>query len=146
MRTACGEDAVLEGLITAWHHAVNTRDLAAAQAIVTDPVQVSGPRGAQSITAQAFADWIIRSGIRLRPLSAHRVDDVTMVVEQEATWPANPGTETAATSPTPVVTLFRVRDGAISTVRRFESLHDALDAATTDGPPPGTNCGPETSR
>jgi hypothetical protein len=146
MRTAYDEDAALEGLVTAWHHAVNTRDLAAAQAIVADPVQVSGPRGAQTITAQAFADWIIRSGIRLRPLSAHRVDEATMVVEQEATWPADPGTATATTSPTLVVTLFRVRDGAISTVRRFESLHDALDAATTDRPPPGTGCGPETSR
>jgi hypothetical protein len=134
MQGAYEEDAMLEGLINAWHDAVNSRDLAAAQAMVTDPVEVSGPRGTHSITAQAFADWIIASGIRLRPLSAHPVNDVTMVVEQEATWPDNADTEAAATPPNPVATLFKVRDGALSTIRRFESLHDALRAASKETP------------
>jgi hypothetical protein len=123
MRYAYKEDAMLEELINAWHDAVNRADLAAARALVTDPVEVAGPRGAQRITADAFAAWIVESGIRLRPVSAHPVDADTMVVEQEATWPA-------ATAPTPVATLFRVRDGAITTVLRFDALHDALRAAT----------------
>jgi Domain of unknown function (DUF4440) len=128
------EDAPLESLITAWHDAVNSRDLAAAQALVTDPVEVSGPRGAHSITAQAFADWIIASGIRLRPLSARPVDDVTMVIEQEATWPDNPDAEAVATPPTRVATLFKVYDGTLCTIRRFESLHAALRAASNETP------------
>jgi hypothetical protein len=113
---------MLEDLINAWHDAVNRRDLAAARALVTDPVDVSGPRGAQRITAEAFAAWIVESGIRLRPLSAHPVDAATMVVEQEATWPDRP-------EPASVATLFRARDGAISTVYRFDALHDALRAS-----------------
>jgi hypothetical protein len=130
MQDANEKDAMLESLITAWHDAVNSRDLAAAQALVTDPVDVSGPRGRQSITAQAFADWIIASGIRLRPLSARRVDDVTMVIEQEATWPEN--AEAVATPPIRVATLFRVCDGALGTIRRFDSLHAALCVASND--------------
>jgi hypothetical protein len=125
MRIAYGatwEDVMLEDLINAWHDAVNRRDLPAARALVTDPVDVSGPRGTQSISAEAFTEWIVESGIRLRPVSAHPVDEHTMVVEQEATWPQTP-------DPSAVATLFRSRDGAISTVYRFEALHDALRAA-----------------
>ncbi len=42
---------MLEGLIDAWHNAVNRRGLAGARALVTDPVDVSSPRGTHSITA-----------------------------------------------------------------------------------------------
>jgi hypothetical protein len=132
MQDAYEKDAMLESLITAWHDAVNSRDLAAAQALVTDPVDVSGPRGRHSITAQAFADWIIASGIRLRPLSAHPVDDVTVVIEQEATWPDDADAEAAATPPTRVATLFRLCDGALGTIRRFGSLPAALRAASNE--------------
>jgi hypothetical protein len=125
MRIAYVEDAMLADLITAWHDAVNNRDLAAARATVTDPVSVSGPRGTQDIAAEAFAGWIVRSGIRLRLLAAHPVDETTTVVEQEATWPDNP-------QPTTVATVFRLRDGAIGTVHRFTSLHDALSAARAE--------------
>jgi hypothetical protein len=121
MRYAYEEDAMLEDAVNAWHVAVNSRDLTAARAAVTDPVDVAGPRGAQSISAEAFVEWILASGIRLRPLSAHPVDAATMVVEQEATWPDAP--------PRRVATLFRSRDGAISTAHRFDSLHEALEAA-----------------
>ncbi|MEU4562704.1 hypothetical protein AB0F72_30370 [Actinoplanes sp. NPDC023936] len=137
MRNAYQEDAMFETLINAWHDAVNNRDLAAAEATVTDPVEVSGPRGTSTITAQDFADWIIRSGIRLRPLSAHPVDEVTVVIEQEATWPDNADADAAATPPTPVATLFKVRDGRLATIRRFDSLADALHAPGDEKRQPG---------
>lgn len=128
---------MFETLINAWHDAVNNRDLAAAEATVTDPVEVSGPRGTRTIAAREFTDWIIRSGIRLRPLSAHPVDDVTVVIEQEATWPDNADADAAATPPTPVATLFKVRDGGLATIRRFDSLHDALRATGDERPRSG---------
>jgi hypothetical protein len=137
MRDAYEEDAMFETLINAWHDAVNNRDLAAAEATVTDPVEVSGPRGTHTITAREFADWIIKSGIRLRPLSAHPVDDVTMVIEQEATWPDNADPDAAATPSTPVATLFKIRDGGLATIRRFDSLHDALRATDDERPQSG---------
>jgi hypothetical protein len=135
MRNAYEEDAMLEEAVNAWHDAVNSRDLTAARAAVTDPVDVAGPRGTQRISAGAFVEWIRTSGIRLRPLSAHPVDETTVVIEQEATWPDNPNTGTAAAAPTTVATLFRVRDGAVSTVHRFDSLHDALRAAGSEPVP-----------
>jgi hypothetical protein len=127
MQDAYAEDATLENLINAWHEAVNRRDLDAARALVTDRVEVSGPRGTHSITPQEFADWIVASGIRLRPLSAHPVDAATMVVEQAATWP---GSDTETT----VATLFRAHNGALTTIRRFASLPEALHAATPPEP------------
>jgi hypothetical protein len=129
MQGAYEEDVTVEKLIRAWHDAVNNRDLTAARALVTDPVEVTGPRGTHTITAQAFADWIVASGIRLRPVSAHPVNDTTVVIEQEATWPDHADPEAAATPPTPAATLFRARGGALSTIRRFGSLPEALHAA-----------------
>ncbi len=120
---------MLDGLIDAWHDAVNNRDLAAARALVTDPVEVSGPRGTHTITADAFTNWIVTSGIRLRPLTTHPVDDTTVVVEQEATWPNHTDPEAAATPPTEVATLFQAHGEALSTIRRFASLAEALRAA-----------------
>ncbi|BBH67734.1 hypothetical protein ACTI_44190 [Actinoplanes sp. OR16] len=113
---------MLNPAITAWHDAVNDRDLDAARATVTDPVEVSGPRGTQSISAHAFTDWILRSGIRLRPLTAHPAGVDAVVVEQDATWPE-------AEVPARVATLFRVHDGRVSAVHRFDSLEEALAAA-----------------
>ena len=111
---------MLPEAVSAWHDAVNRRDLAAARRTVTDPVDVSGPRGTQAISAAAFADWILTSGITLKVRSVHPIDAATVVVEQEATWPG------AATL---VATVFQVRDGAVSLVHRFDSLPAALDAA-----------------
>ncbi|WP_229070170.1 hypothetical protein [Actinoplanes sp. DH11] len=113
---------MLDPAIVAWHDAVNTQDLDAARATVTDPVEVAGPRGTQDLSADAFTGWIVRSGIRLRPLAGHPIDATTTVVEQEATWPETP-------EPVTVATLFRVRDGVVSAVHRFDSLPEALRAA-----------------
>jgi hypothetical protein len=124
MRFAYDTTVTLEQVIAAWHTAVNRRDTQAARRAVTDPVDVSGPRGAGPISAAAFVDWMIDSGIRLEPLSWHPIAGDTMVVEQEATWG-----DAATTPPTKVATLFRVRDGAVSLVHRFSSLHEALRAA-----------------
>jgi len=117
---------MLEDAIIAWHAAVNNRDSAAAREAVTDPVDVSGPRGAGPISAAEFVTWVFDSGIRLRPVSWHPVTADTMVVEQEATWPA----DEAVTAPTKVATIFRVRDGAVTLAHRFADLDTALRAAT----------------
>jgi hypothetical protein len=111
---------MLPEVISAWHDAVNRRDLDAARRTVTDPVDVRGPRGAGPISADAFTEWILSSGITLEPVAAHPVDATTVVVEQDATWPQS----TAATR---VATVFQIRDGAVSRIHRFDSLAEALD-------------------
>jgi hypothetical protein len=113
---------MVEDAINAWHDAVNRRDLDAARAAVTDPVDVSGPRGAGPVAAAEFAGWITRSGITLRPVSWHPAGPDSMVVEQEASWDGG--------SPAHVATLFRVRGGLVAMAHRFDSLDAALSAAS----------------
>jgi ketosteroid isomerase-like protein len=110
--------------VSRWHSAVNSADVAAAADAVTDPIVVNGPRGAGPVTPAEFADWVIRSGIALRPLSSHPFGDRVLVVEQEARWPDDP-------SWTPVATVFRVSgDGSrVSAALRFPDLPAALSFA-----------------
>ncbi|MEU7872829.1 nuclear transport factor 2 family protein [Dactylosporangium sp. NPDC049140] len=111
---------MVEDAINAWHDAVNRRDPDAARAAVTDPVDVSGPRGSGPVPAGDFAAWITRSGIALRPVSWHPAGPDGLVVEQEATWDGG--------APARVATLFRVRDGRVALAHRFDSLYEALAA------------------
>ncbi|GAA3757506.1 hypothetical protein GCM10022225_48450 [Plantactinospora mayteni] len=125
---------MLEEVVSRWHAAVNQRDLPAARAAVTDPVDVTGPRGTGPISADAFTQWIVDSGIALHPVSWHPVDADTIVVEQDATWPDPTAADAARTAPTRVATLFRVRDRAVAVVHRYEDLHAALRAAADPTP------------
>lgn len=113
---------MLPDAVQLWHDAVNRRDLAAARRAVTDPVDVRGPQGAGPISAAAFTDWILASGVALEPVAVHPVDARTVVVEQDATWPTSTG-------PARVATLFQVRDGVVALVHRYDSTAAALEAA-----------------
>lgn len=111
-----------EAAINRWHEAVNAGDLELAAVSVGDPIVVLGPKGSGRITPGQFADWVERSGIRLRARSWHPVGECFMVVEQEASWPQDPG-------PVPVATAFRVSGGAVAAALRYPDLRQALDAA-----------------
>lgn len=115
-------ESSLEAAVNEWHASVNAGDLARSARAVGDPVVVLGPKGAGPITPAAFADWVERSGIRLRPTSWHPVSDRLMVVEQDATWPEAP-------TPVRVATLFRVKDGKVTAALRLLELRQALDLA-----------------
>jgi hypothetical protein len=105
-----------------WHDAVNAGDLTAARLAVTDPIVVSGPQGAGPITSAGFADWITRSGVRLRARSWHPVSDRVLVVEQDARWPQD-GDWTS------VATVFRATGDRVSAALRFPDLRTALTFA-----------------
>lgn len=115
-------EPTLESAINRWHAAVNDGDLTRAEASVSDPIVVLGPKGAGPITSSAFADWVARSGIKLIPRSWHPISDRLMVVEQDATWPANQ-------NPTRVATVFRVTGDVVSAALRLPDLRSALDLA-----------------
>lgn len=110
----------IEDVVAGWHTAVNDANLSAAESAVSDPIVVLGPKGAGRISRREFAGWMVRSGIRLRARSFHPVSHNLMVVEQDASWPDNPG-------PTRVATLFRVTDDRVSAALRFPALRPALD-------------------
>ncbi|WP_394361565.1 hypothetical protein [Amycolatopsis sp. SB7-3] len=112
----------LEAAINEWHESVNAGDLRRSAAAVGDPVVVLGPKGAGPITSAQFADWVDRSGIRLKPRSWHPVSDRLMVVEEDATWPESAG-------PTRVATVFRVGGGKVTAALRLPDLKSALELA-----------------
>lgn len=111
-----------------WHRIVNERDIEAARRVVTDDMTVGGPRG-KAMGRDSFIDWIGHAGIRLEPVSWHPVDADTIVVEQDATWPdredSNP-----EDPPVRLATLFRLAGDRVAVALRFDTLHDALDAAS----------------
>jgi hypothetical protein len=108
--------------IDQWHDAVNDKDLTAARRAAADPIVVSGPRGAGRITGDQFADWIVQSGIEMRPLTYHPVTERLIVVEQDVRWPAS-------TDWTCLATVFRTSGDRVSAALRFPTLSAALDFA-----------------
>lgn len=112
-----------ESAILNWHDAVNTANLEQVRETVSDPVVVNGPKGGGAISANAFTEWVTRSGIRLQPVNWHPVAEGIAVVEQDATWPEAP-------DPVRVATMFRVSGGRVSAALRFPNLDEALAFAT----------------
>ncbi|GAA2096294.1 hypothetical protein GCM10009801_65740 [Streptomyces albiaxialis] len=116
-------DSPLAAAVDEWHAGVNGGDPERAARAVGDPVVVLGPKGAGPITPGQFAEWVERSGIRLVPRSWHPVSERLMVVEEDATWPANP-------APTRVATVFRVGAGKkVTAALRLPDLRAALELA-----------------
>jgi len=112
----------LETAIDTWHAGVNSGDLERAARTVGNPVVVLGPKGAGPISPTEFAEWVLRSEIRLIPRSWHPISEQLMVVEEDAIWPANP-------KPTRVATIFRVAGGVVTASLRLPDLRSALDLA-----------------
>lgn len=115
-----------------WHRAVNERDFDAARSVSADGILLGGPRG-ETTGITLLLDWIGHSGIRLTPVSWHPVDEETVVVEQDATWPGRPDAGSGS-APVRLATLFRVEDGRVTAVLRFDGLDAALAAAGSRGP------------
>lgn len=115
-------DDEVETAVARWHDAVNGRDLEAAGHAVTSPIVVNGPRGAGSITRSQFVEWIVQSGVVLRPVSSHPVGERIRVVEQDAHWPDD-------TTTTRVATVFRVTGDRVSAALRFPTADAALEFA-----------------
>jgi hypothetical protein len=112
----------LEAAVNEWHLGVNGGDLRRAAEAVGDPVVVLGPKGAGPITAEQFAEWVERSGIKLVPRSWHPVSERLMVVEEDATWPES-------TAPARVATVFRVAGDKVTACLRLPDLKSALELA-----------------
>lgn len=115
-------ESTLESAINRWHAAVDDGDPAVAEAAVSDPIVVLGPKGAGPISPVEFADWVTRSGIKLVPRSWHPVSDRLMVVEEDATWPEDKGS-------TRVATVFRITGDLVSAALRLPDLESALELA-----------------
>jgi ketosteroid isomerase-like protein len=114
--------------VTAWHHAVNAGDIERVLSLSSDDVEVGGPRGAGR-GAQLLRDWLERTGIRLESQRVFSGDETVVVVEEVAQWRSADG---SLSEPQLVASLFRVREGRVERVSRYDDLHSALEAAGLD--------------
>ena len=106
-----------------WHAALDAGDAEAAVGTVTDPLVVSGPRGAGPIAAAEFAGWMERSGVRLEARAWHAVGTRVTVVEQHATWPGD-------ADGADVATCFVTAGGRVCAALRYPSADEALQVAS----------------
>ena len=108
-------------LIQRWHDAVNAADTDRLGDLVTDGVEIVGPRGSAH-GRNALIDWVGRARIQMQPTDWYQRGD-TFVVCQRATWPEGDGTPGI---PQKVGTVFVVQDGRISRIARYSGLSDAF--------------------
>lgn len=112
-------------VVNAWHDALNRGDVDALAALVTEDVEIGGPRGATRGVA-TMRDWVGRAGIRLDPLRSFQRGP-TLVVEQQASWRSPETAEVQSTDT--VASVFVVHDGRIGLVVRYPSVTEAFAAA-----------------
>jgi ketosteroid isomerase-like protein len=108
-------------LIQRWHEAVNAADIAGLRDLVTDDVEIGGPRGTAH-GRDVLIDWVGRARIQMEPTDWYQRGD-TVVVCQRATWPDEDG---APGIPQKVGTVFVVHAGRINRIARYSGLADAF--------------------
>ncbi|MFC5993857.1 nuclear transport factor 2 family protein [Pseudonocardia hispaniensis] len=104
-------------LVRAFEQAVTAGDVEAAAGLVTDDIEVGGPRGSAS-GLNVFRRWVASSGISLETVQLFGRGD-TAVAVQKASWAASADVHTVATE-------FGVRAGRICRVIRYD---DGVDVA-----------------
>jgi hypothetical protein len=104
-------------LVRAFEQAVNAGDVDAAVGLVTDDIEVGGPRGSAS-GLDVFRQWVAGSGISLETVQFFGRGD-TAVAVQKASWAGDDDVHTVATE-------FGVRAGRICRVIRYD---DGVDGA-----------------
>jgi ketosteroid isomerase-like protein len=124
-----------QATVLAWHDALNSGDVERVVSLATDDVEVGGPKGSGR-SADLLRDWVSHAGIRLEPGRLFQQGDV-VVVEQRAQWRAADGTLGELQ---PAATVFRLRDGRITSILRYPDLTTALASVSLADldVPPGT--------
>jgi hypothetical protein len=110
-----------------WQGAATTSNVQSVLALSDPNIEVGGPRGSAH-GHQAVRDWMGRTGITLEPRRVFARDAI-VVIEQEATW----NLAGASASTKVIGTVFRVPNGVVTSVVRYDSPDDALAAAGLTG-------------
>jgi hypothetical protein len=108
--------------VDSWHEALNAGDADRVARMSTEHVEIHGPRGVAR-GRDVMRAWAAGAGVRLVPTRWFCGADDEVVIAQRATWAQDDG---GFTEPVTVATAFRVRDGLIGSVARFDDLGDAL--------------------
>jgi hypothetical protein len=112
-------------IVRAWQEAANAQDIDRLLQLSTPEIEIVGARGS-GYGHQLLRDWLARAGLRLQTRRVFARDGV-VVVARRGTWRA---TETdAVIGEQAVATAFRVADGRVARVARYDSLDIALAEA-----------------
>ena len=117
-------------IVNAWHEAVNSGDTGRLAELVSEDVEIGGPRGTDR-GLEMLIDWVERTGIRLEPTVWYQRGE-TVIVCQLATWPGEGG---APGDPQPAASAFVVHDDRILSIVRYADQIAAFGAtglAATD--------------
>ena len=110
-------------IVSAWHEAVNSGDAERLAELVSEDVEIGGPRGTDH-GLEALVDWVERTGIQLEPTVWYQRGE-TVVVCQLATWPGEGG---APGDPQPAASAFVVHDDRILSIVRYADQIAAFGA------------------
>jgi ketosteroid isomerase-like protein len=114
-----------EAVVQAWQEAANDQDIDRLLQLSAPNIEVAGPRGS-SAGQQALRDWVTRAGLTLQTLNVFARGDA-VVVEQHGIWRS--GDTGQVTGDRTVASVFRVDDGRVASIARYDSLVEALAAA-----------------
>ena len=110
-------------IVRAWHEAVNSGDIERLGELVSDDIEIGGPRGTAH-GREALIDWVQRSGIQMIPTVWYQRGQTVIVCEQ-ATWPGEDGTPG---DPQSVASAFVVGDDRIRSIARYGDQSAAFGA------------------
>ncbi|HSE07504.1 MAG TPA: nuclear transport factor 2 family protein [Nocardioidaceae bacterium] len=110
-------------VLAAWHRAVNAGDIDTAVALCSEDVAIQGPRGVGH-GHDLVRGWLQRSGIHLEPQEELVERGGRFVVREVARWTASHAPDGAPLEPTETWCVFRVGDGKVTAIARFETEAD----------------------
>jgi hypothetical protein len=109
-------------VVMAWQDAANLGDLARLLELSDPDIEMSGPQG-HGRGRDLLRDWLARAGLSLQTQHAF-VRGETVVLAQHGTWRAQQTGEAAGEAD--LATTFRVNDGRVVQLTRYDSLGAAL--------------------
>lgn len=110
----------------AWQDAANRRDADGLESLSDPEIEIVGPRG--SIRGRLhLRDWLARAGLSLESRRSFARGDA-VVLEQHGTWRSVKTGEIIGEAD--IASSFRIADGRVARIARFDQLGDALRDAS----------------
>jgi hypothetical protein len=106
-------------VVHAWQEAANRRDVERLMELSDPDIEIVGPRGSGR-GRDLLGEWLERAGVTLQTYRAF-VKDETVVLAQHGVWQAGGERD--------IATRFRVDDGRVAQIERYDTLDEALQAS-----------------
>jgi hypothetical protein len=112
-------------VVETWQEAANEQDVEKLLELSDPNIEIVGPRGIAR-GHQVLTEWISRAGLTLETFQTFAKNDV-VVMAQHGTWlsQATNNEESKAD----VATVFRVVNGKVNYLARYDTLEEALSKA-----------------